>query len=96
VHGLPHLPDLGLAAAVAHMGEDIDRRVGEEIDVVAAVRQRALDIAGIECVEKIQHALPSQILDHGFSPPVLNPTRIADGIVNRTAQGSIGKRFLAV
>src|ERR1700694_2452315 len=28
VDGLPHLPDLGPAVAVAHMRQDIDRRVG--------------------------------------------------------------------
>jgi len=31
VDGLPHLPHLGLAAAVAQMRQDIDRRVGDEI-----------------------------------------------------------------
>jgi adenosine/AMP kinase len=64
--GLPHLPDLGLAVAVAHMRQNIDRRIGDEIDVVAAARQRALDIAGIKFIEKIQHALPVKILDHVF------------------------------
>ena len=62
--GLPHLPEFVLAAAVAHMRQDIDRRVGEEIDIVGAARQRALDIAGIEIIEKVQHALPVESLDH--------------------------------
>ena len=58
VDGSPHRADLGLAAAVTEMRQDVDRRVGDEIDVVVAARQRALDIAGIERLEKIQHALP--------------------------------------
>jgi len=48
------------------MRQDIDRRVGEEIDVVAAALERALDVTGIECVEKIQHALPMKLFDHSF------------------------------
>src|ERR1035437_148214 len=53
VDGLPHLPDLGLAMAVAQMRQDIDRRVGDEIDVVAAAGQCALDAAGIIRIEQI-------------------------------------------
>src|ERR1035437_8254002 len=53
VDGLPHLPDLGLAMAVAQMRQDIDRRVGDEIDVVAAAGQCALDVAGIIRIEQI-------------------------------------------
>ena len=48
------------------MRQDIDRRVGDEIDVVAAAGQGALDIAGIERLEKIQHALPVKVPDHVF------------------------------
>src|SRR5260370_35872372 len=57
VDGSPHLSDLGLAVAVAQMRQDIDRRVSEEIDVLAATGQGALDIAGIEFGVKILHAL---------------------------------------
>ena len=64
VDGLPHRPEFVLAAVVAHMRQDIDRRVGEEIDVIGAARQRALDVAGIEHVEKIQHALPMKFVNH--------------------------------
>jgi hypothetical protein len=56
---------LGLAVAVAEMRQDIHRRVGDEIDVIAAAGQCALGIAGIEHFEKIQHALPVKILGHG-------------------------------
>ena len=62
--GLPHRPEFVLAAVVAHMRQDIDRRVGEEIDIIGAAGQRALDIAGIENFEKIQHALPMKIVNH--------------------------------
>ena len=37
-HGGPHLAQLGLAAAMTHVGEDIDRGVGEEFDVVKRTR----------------------------------------------------------
>ena len=53
----PHLPHFRLAVPRAHMRQDVDRRVGEEIDVVRAVRQRALDIAGLEIIERREHAL---------------------------------------
>ena len=46
------------------MRQDIDRRVGDEIDIVGAAGQRALDVAGIEDIEKIQHTLPMKIVDH--------------------------------
>ena len=39
------------------MGQDIDRGVGEEFDVVGAALQRGLDVAGIQDVEEIQHVL---------------------------------------
>ncbi len=50
--------------AWAHMRQDVDRRVAEEIDVVRAALQRGLDIAGREIVEKGQHALAVGLLDH--------------------------------
>ena len=56
-HRIPHLAQFGLAAAVAHMRQDIDRRVGEEFDVVGAALQRGFDVAGIHDVEEIQHVL---------------------------------------
>ena len=39
------------------MGQDIDRRIGEEFDVVGAALQRGFDVAGIQDVEEIQHVL---------------------------------------
>jgi hypothetical protein len=60
------------------MRQDVDRSVGEELDVVAAMSQRTLDIAGIEHVEKIQYALAAQSLGHscsGFGLLFLIPTR---------------------
>ena len=62
--GLPHRPELVLAAVVAHMRQDIDRRVGEELDIIGAAGQRALDVAGIEHFEKIQHPLPMKFINH--------------------------------
>jgi hypothetical protein len=48
------------------------------------VRQRALDIAGIERLEKIQHTLPVEVFSHFFSAGVRSrlavPARIVDGI----------------
>ena len=61
---LPRLPHLGVAVAVAHMRQDIHRRIGKEVDVVGAARQRALDIAGVEDLEKIHHALTVKFLGH--------------------------------
>jgi hypothetical protein len=46
------------------MRQDIDRRVGDEIDVVGAVPQRGLDIAGREIIEKLKHALAVELFDH--------------------------------
>ena len=64
---LPHLPDVVLAVAVAEMRQDIDRCVGEKIDVVAAERQGALDIAGIERVEQLDHASAVKFFHHRFA-----------------------------
>ena len=52
VDRLPRLPHLGLAVAVTHMRQDIHRRVGKEVDVVGAARERALDVAGVEDLEE--------------------------------------------
>src|SRR5581483_11299218 len=41
----PHLPDFIFPAATTQMRQDVDRRVGEKIDVGAAIRHRALDVA---------------------------------------------------
>jgi len=46
------------------MGHEIDRGVGDEIDIVGAARQRAFDVAGIIDFEEVQHALPMQVLGH--------------------------------
>src|SRR5690242_5028950 len=51
-HRLPHAAQFGLAAAMAHMGEEVDRGVGKRLDIVGAARQRALDVARIEYVEE--------------------------------------------
>ena len=59
----PHLPHRGLALPVAHMRHDVDGGVGDEIDVVTAIGQRAFEIAGIEYIEKIQYALPVELCD---------------------------------
>jgi hypothetical protein len=52
------------AVTVTHMGHEIDRGVGDEIDIVGAARQRAFDVAGIIDFEEVQHALPMQVLGH--------------------------------
>ena len=63
---------------MAHMREDVDRGVGDEFDIVGAARQRAFDVAGIEYVEEIQHALPMQGLGHAvFLRGCLCPTGIS-------------------
>jgi hypothetical protein len=46
------------------MRQDVDRRVGEEFDVVGAARQRGFDVAGIQDVEEIQHVLTIWSLGH--------------------------------
>ena len=66
VNRLPHVPDVVLAPVVAEMRQDINRRVGEEINVIAAKRQRPLDIAGIKGLDQIDHALPVKFFDHLF------------------------------
>jgi len=52
------------------MRQDVDRRIGEKIDVVGAAGQRVLNVAGIEHVQKIQQALPVKLLNHFFSAGV--------------------------
>jgi hypothetical protein len=58
VNDLPHFSNLGLAVTMAEMGKDVDRGVGDEIDIVAAAVERRLDVAGVEGIQKIQDALP--------------------------------------
>jgi hypothetical protein len=58
VNDLPHLSNLGLAVTMAEMGKDVDRGVRDEIDIVAAASQRALDVAGVKGAQEIQDALP--------------------------------------
>jgi hypothetical protein len=69
---VPHLAHFGLAAAVAHMRQDVDRGVGEEFDVVGAALQRRFDVAGIQDVEKIQHVLTIWSLGHSSALPVFD------------------------
>jgi hypothetical protein len=64
--------------------------MSNEIDVVVAAGERALDVAGIEGIEKSHNVLTVNILDHIGSAGV-NPTRIVDCIVNGIARRSIGK-----
>jgi hypothetical protein len=65
--------------------------MSNEIDVVVAAGERALDVAGIEGIEKSHNVLTVNILDHIGSAGV-NPTRIVDCIVNGIARRSIGKK----
>jgi hypothetical protein len=55
------------------MRQDVDRRVGDKIDVVAAAGKRALEISRIERIEEIQHALPVKIVSHIFPPAGMRP-----------------------
>ena len=63
---------------MTHMREDIDRGVGEEFDVVGAVRQRAFNVAGIQDIEEIQHALTMRSLGHSSLPALFDPTHAAN------------------
>jgi myo-inositol catabolism protein IolC len=67
MYGFPHLPEVGLAVVVAHMRQDIDRRIAEKFDIVGAAGRRPLDISGRKHIEKIQDALAVKVLDHFFS-----------------------------
>ena len=92
VDGGPHRPHRFGAAAVTHMGKQIDRGVGDELDVVGAARQRGLDIAGIVDFEEIQHALPVKILGHlHFFSAGVGPDSLGS-ILNGMEPRSIGKR----
>ena len=75
-----------LAAAVAHMRQDVDRRVGDELDVVGAAGERAFDIAGIVDLEEIQHALAvkSSVI-RSFSAGVGPALRLVSASANSTA-----------
>jgi hypothetical protein len=64
VDDLPHRFDLGLAMAVAEMGKNIDRSMGDEIDVVAATSQCAFEIASVKRIEKIQDTLSIDCVRH--------------------------------
>ena len=98
VDDAPHLPHLGLAAPMAHMRHDVDRGVGDEIDIVTAAGQRALDIAGVECFEKIQHALPVEWFDQclfsaGVAPDWHSPVHCGPNFaaINRQKIPTIGR-----
>jgi hypothetical protein len=73
------------------MGQDIDRRMGDEIDVVRAAGERTLEVAGVEGIVKFHDALTMQFLDHAGSADA-NPIRIVDGIVKGIVRRSIGKK----
>jgi hypothetical protein len=75
------------------MRQDIDGRIAEKLDIVGAAGQGSLDVAGREHIEKVQHTLPVQIVDHFL----LRRCRLlAVGfIVNRIARRSIGNNFPA-
>ena len=62
VNRLPHLPDVVLAAVMAEMRENIDRRVREKLDIVAAKRQRPLDVAGIKSLDQLEDASFVEVL----------------------------------
>ena len=64
VDSLPHRAHLGLAAMRTEMRQDVDRRGGDEFDIVGAARQRALDVAGVVRGEQVQHALTVQLFTH--------------------------------
>jgi hypothetical protein len=81
---------------MAHMRQDVDRCVSDEIDVVGTASERAFNIAGIERIEKIQHALAVKLIDHFLFPPVPRPARIAASMAEEIAQRSIGKTNHAV
>ena len=91
-YGRPHLAHFGLAASMTHMGEDIDRGVGEEFDVVGAACQRAFNVAGVQHVEELQHALTVRSLGHSSLPALVRPRSRGQSIVQATAAGSISKR----
>src|SRR6202022_248745 len=77
---------------LAQMRQDVDRRVDEEFDIVGAALQRALDVAGIIDIEKVQHALPMQFLGHIVSTVVFAPdSRSACIIFNGMRPISTGK-----
>ena len=50
------------------MRQDLDRRMRNEIDVVAAAGERALEVPRIERLEEIQHVLPVKFVNHVFLP----------------------------
>ena len=62
---LPGLGQLLPAAPVAEMRQQVDRRIGEEVDVVGAERERALGVARIEGLEEFENGLARRIVGHG-------------------------------
>ena len=93
---------------MTHMGQDIDRGVGEEFDVVGAARQRAFNIAGVQHVEEIQHALTMRFLGHSSLSALVRPDSRGQSIVQRNGGGInqqkdtnylapvVSKRFTAI
>src|SRR3954452_14641147 len=69
LHGAPEFAELLLAVAGAHVRQHVDRRVGEEVDVFGAARQRGLEIAVRDGVEQMQHALAIELLDRHSARP---------------------------
>ena len=63
---------------MAHMRQDVDRGIGEKFDVVGAALQRGFDVAGIQDVEEIQHALTICSLGHSPILTVLDLALCAD------------------
>jgi len=59
----PELAQLVAAVTRSHMRQHVDRGMGEEVDILGAAGQRALDVAAAEGFEQMQHALPVQRFD---------------------------------
>src|SRR5579872_1522015 len=75
MNGLPHLPDVVLAAVVAEMRQDIDRRVGENVDIIAAKRQRPFDISSVKCLDQFDDTQFVEVFGHSLLRRRQHPTR---------------------
>jgi hypothetical protein len=69
------------------MREEFDRRIGDGVEVIIAAGQRRLDVARIEALQEIEHALSIDVLDHVSSAGV-EPDSLSFRIVKGIAQGS--------
>src|ERR1700761_9271570 len=89
--GPDRFADPGLAVLLSEIWKQVDRRLRYGVEFFVAIRNRPLDIAGIKCVEEIQHTLPVRILNHIVSRRHWLSHSSQSLIVDGIATGSVSR-----